>query len=135
MGEGTSGEEVEIGSAAILCGMAEHNRLSRAATEIQKPPDIIFVGAIDYLYRRDGGICHLCGLRVLSRGNYLLNPMHPLAPTRDHIQPVSKHGCSASDNLALAHRICNGIRGNLAVSDELKALCRKTVLLYIVDDA
>ena len=89
---------------------------------------------IDMLYRRHAGACHLCGLPVLCRGNYLLTPLHPFAPTRDHVRPASKHGKYVSDNLALAHRVCNGIRGNLDISEELKSLCRITVLpLYKAD--
>lgn len=54
---------------------------------------------------RDGNNCHLCGkpvnLFIRKRGK------RPMAPSLDHIIPVSKGGTDFLDNLRLAHRKCN----------------------------
>lgn len=59
------------------------------------------------IYDRDGWICQLCS-----------EPVDPLAPTNsrwdatlDHIVPSSKGGDDSPENLRLAHRRCNAVRG------------------------
>jgi 5-methylcytosine-specific restriction endonuclease McrA len=56
---------------------------------------------------RDGMRCGLCGGRV---------PMgkkvpHPLAPTIDHVLPVSEGGDDTRANIQLAHFRCNSVKG------------------------
>lgn len=51
------------------------------------------------LYRRDGGMCQLCGQPV-SSGAFQL----------DHIIPKSKGGAFTWSNLRLAHKGCNSSR-------------------------
>ena len=49
-------------------------------------------------------ICGICGKPV----DKSLKPPHPMAPTIDHIIPVSKNGHPSDiDNLQLSHWICN----------------------------
>ena len=49
-------------------------------------------------------ICGICGKPV----DKSLKPPHPMAPTIDHIIPVSKNGHPSDiDNLQLAHWTCN----------------------------
>lgn len=48
--------------------------------------------------------CGICGHPV----DFSLKPPHPMAPTIDHIIPVSKNGHPSDiDNLQLAHWTCN----------------------------
>lgn len=65
------------------------------------------------LYKRDGGICHICGLPcryddytvvddVFIAGNYY--------PSIDHVKPLAKGGEHSYKNVKLAHRICNTIK-------------------------
>lgn len=60
----------------------------------------------DFIYRRDGGICQICGL-----------PVHPCKGvdnnwdgTIDHIVPLSIGGEHSTANCQLAHRICNSLK-------------------------
>lgn len=60
------------------------------------------------IYERDGWICQLC-----------LEPVSPDSPpsdiwaaTLDHIIPRSHGGSDEEDNLQLAHRWCNSVKGD-----------------------
>ena len=53
------------------------------------------------LIARDGLACGICG-----------EPMTEATVTIDHIVPVSKGGSHEMANLRLAHKRCNGTRGN-----------------------
>ena len=68
------------------------------------------------LYRRDGGICYICGGlcdwtdcdqqedgTIIAGNNY---------PSIDHVIPLSKGGLHSWDNVKLSHRICNSIKSN-----------------------
>ena len=67
------------------------------------------------LYKRDGGICHICG-KQCNLDDYTVTDAAVIAgnwyPSIDHIVPVSKGGADSWDNVKLAHRICNSLRGN-----------------------
>ena len=52
------------------------------------------------LYRRDGGICGICG-----------EPVPFFLASIDHIRPRSKGGSNADFNLRITHRACNQERG------------------------
>lgn len=59
------------------------------------------------IYARE--ICWLCGKPV----RYDVGPRHPLAPSVDHLIPLSKGGHpTAIENAELAHYGCNSARGN-----------------------
>lgn len=58
--------------------------------------------------QRDGWRCHLCG-KPVARSE---KAPHPLAPTLDHIVPLSCGGAHEPLNLRLAHFICNTKRSN-----------------------
>lgn len=56
----------------------------------------------DFSARHDHA-CYWCGKPVLVDAT----PTHPWAPTREHLVPRSRGGSDRSDNVKLAHRICN----------------------------
>jgi hypothetical protein len=59
------------------------------------------------IFKRDGWRCHICGRQ--TRRDVSFN--HALAPTVDHLIPVSQGGRDAPDNVACAHRHCNSVKG------------------------
>ena len=63
---------------------------------------------IDELAARDGWVCWLCEGEIDPEAPR----SHPGAPTVDHVVPKSRGGRTEASNLRLAHRRCNGRRGN-----------------------
>jgi len=74
-------------------------------------------GLIDLanLYRRDNGICQLCGYPVESPGTRGI-PLSARASI-DHTIPLSKGGPHEWENVRLAHVGCNSRRGNSPPAD------------------
>lgn len=66
-----------------------------------------------YIFKRDKWICQICGKKVNPK--YVGN--HPLAPSIDHIIPISLGGADAPYNVQLAHRDCNRIKSNRLYND------------------
>lgn len=70
------------------------------------------------LYERDNGICYLCGGKCdyndkkVVNGQIIYGNMYP---SRDHIYPKSQGGSHTWQNIRLAHRICNSLKGNKLV--------------------
>lgn len=60
------------------------------------------------LIRERGDKCHLCGKRIDLR----LSGLHPMGLNIEHLVPVSDGGTNDLDNLHIAHRKCNVMRGN-----------------------
>lgn len=65
------------------------------------------------LYKRDKGICYLCGEKcdfedyTVKNGFFIAGNRYP---SIDHIVPLAKGGKHSWDNVRLAHRICNSIK-------------------------
>lgn len=55
-----------------------------------------------------GGVCCLCEKPV----DMSLSGLDPWGPTVDHALPLSLGGNDTIDNVQLAHRTCNLIKGN-----------------------
>lgn len=71
---------------------------------------------IERLYNDAGGVCALCGeacdwmdFEVRPDGTMVAGNRYP---SIDHIVPLSRGGRHAWDNVQLAHRICNTLKGN-----------------------
>lgn len=67
------------------------------------------------LAERDGQICHLCGEPVQwddfeQKGDYKV--FGNKYPSIDHVLPISLGGQHSWDNVRLAHRQCNSMKGN-----------------------
>ncbi len=67
------------------------------------------------IWKRDNFICQLCFHLV----DVLLKVPHPLAPTLDHVIPISKGGKHEPENVQLAHFECNWKRGNKDIAVEV----------------
>jgi 5-methylcytosine-specific restriction endonuclease McrA len=63
------------------------------------------------LFDLQDGKCWICGKLM----HEFARPGHPLAPSIDHIVPLSKGGKNDPSNKLLAHRSCNSERGNKEV--------------------
>lgn len=70
------------------------------------------------LYRRDNGVCYICGglCDVNDKETKIINGKQVIKcgnnyPSIDHVIPLAKGGTDTWDNIALAHRICNTIKG------------------------
>lgn len=62
------------------------------------------------IYERDGWACQICHEPV----DRAAEPTGAWFPSLDHITPRSLGGGDDDNNLRLAHRWCNSVRGNLA---------------------
>ena len=61
---------------------------------------------LEALYRRDSGVCYLCGEKCDWNDRDLFS-VRDKYPTIDHIIPVSRGGLHSWDNIRLAHFKCN----------------------------
>lgn len=68
------------------------------------------------LYRRDGGVCYLCGgacdfsdCVTSTNGAFIAGNLYP---SIDHVIPLAAGGKHSWDNVRLAHRICNTIKSD-----------------------
>ena len=63
---------------------------------------------LEALYRRDSGVCYLCGGKCdWSDKDIERNCVGRMYPSIDHIIPVSRGGFHSWDNVRLAHFGCN----------------------------
>ena len=66
------------------------------------------------LFRRDNGVCHICGKRCDHKDYVIKDDVFiagDLYPSVDHVVPLCKGGTHSWDNVKLAHRLCNSIKG------------------------
>lgn len=59
------------------------------------------------LYKRDAGICYLCGKHLVLNDDY----NRPDAPVIEHVIPICKGGTNTWDNVKLSCRNCNSLKG------------------------
>lgn len=88
----------------------EHRRRARLKAQMVDK-DI----SVEGLFRRDKGICALCGRRcdledyTVREGVFIAGDWYPSV---DHIKPISKGGLHSWDNVQLAHRLCNTLKSD-----------------------
>lgn len=67
------------------------------------------------LYKRDIGVCYLCGKKcnpddyTVVNGTMIAGDWYP---SIDHVIPISKGGNHAWNNIRLAHRVCNSFKSD-----------------------
>ena len=92
------------------CGERRRREAKRRAKERRRAAKRGAVAAERFLatdiYERDGWRCHIC--RRLVRRTAAVP--HPMAPTIDHLIPISQGGADARSNVATAHFHCNSER-------------------------
>lgn len=84
-------------------------------TNIKKNGNVDYTISLEKLIKRDSNICYLCNKEcnledytyqgnTFIAGNYY--------PSIEHIIPLSKGGTHSWNNIKLAHRICNTLKGS-----------------------
>lgn len=87
---------------------SEHARRARLNAQIVDK-DITLSG----LYKRDFGICYICGLKCNPDDYVVVNKRKIIGdwyPTIDHVIPLCKGGPHSWKNVKLAHRKCNSLK-------------------------
>lgn len=85
--------------------------------------------SLKVLYKRDEGICYICGNKCdyndykKDGSNFTSGPTYPSV---DHLIPLSRGGKHAWYNVRLAHHRCNSLKSDLMIDD---------VKRYIPDNA
>lgn len=103
------GSRIGLKYCSDKCKRRHNNRYK----EISRRKKIMENGEVDYsislqqLAKRDKYICHICGERVDMKADTNADMYGSI----DHVIPVSKGGTHTWDNVKLAHRACNTIKG------------------------
>lgn len=87
---------------------------------------------IFWLWRAQGGVCALCGEEMpfpLPRGDLHI-ASNPLAPTVDHVVPLSLGGPNIRENMTAVHSVCNFRRGNSRVRS---VVAQRLVPLHLME--
>lgn len=72
------------------------------------------------LYKRDKGVCYICGGKcdfkdhTQTNGHFSAGPTYP---SIDHLIPIARGGMHAWDNVKLAHHLCNGMKSDILPSE------------------
>ena len=122
--------QYKAGTYTYCC--EEHKRLAdkqnRKSMNIERKHGVSLIKR-QAVFERDNFTCKICGKPIKMDKSHTLggkNP-HPLAPSIDHIVPVSiakqlgwsKERLHAVENLQAAHFVCNVARGN-KMMDEIR---------------
>lgn len=102
---------------AMYCSDLCRRRANYSANEIRrrtrKREQFIENVSLEALYKRDSGICYLCG-KACRYDDYIMRDGAFIAgdyyPSIDHIVPLSKGGEHSYANTKLAHRVCNTLK-------------------------
>ena len=111
------------------CHTARKVKIERGGSR-RAPPSISDVG------HRSKWTCHICLMHCYNLKRTQIHfgdPLLLLYPTIDHIVPLVKGGASERHNLALAHFICNSIKGARDINKKVRAKCANRVLAILRD--
>jgi len=75
---------------------------------------------VKVLYKRDRGICYICGGKCDFKDHTQINghfTAGPNYPSIDHIIPIARGGMHAWDNVKLAHHYCNSMKSDILPSE------------------
>ncbi len=104
------------------CSRLRKNRLSWQRKE-ERYNDTNLIDrdiTVKVLYKRDKGICYICGGKC-DFGDYTQTNGHftagPTYPSVDHIIPIARGGKHAWDNVKLAHHKCNSLKSDILPSE------------------
>lgn len=92
--------------------------------------------SVKVLYKRDKGVCYICGGECDFEDHTKINgyfTVGPTYPSIDHLIPIARGGMHAWDNVKLAHHHCNSIKSDILPNelglnidiDDAYALARK----------
>lgn len=93
----------------------EHIKTRKRIARTKNNGDIDKDITLDKLIKRDNNICYICGLQCdiddyyYNKDNFFI--AGNLYPSIDHVIPIAKGGTHTWDNIKLAHRHCNSIKG------------------------
>lgn len=94
-----------VRDSLVFTGLTIDKNNRRRALKLGRIAEVVDVLAI---FERSGWICSLCD-RAVDR---TLSALDPMAPTLEHVIPLSRGGDHVEANCALAHRLCNARKGN-----------------------
>lgn len=83
---------------------------------------------LETLYRRDSGVCYLCGEKC-DWNDKEYGSAGPLYPSIDHIIPIARGGLHSWDNVRLAHCSCNSKKSS-DMLDDLETLVPENAYKY-----
>lgn len=70
---------------------------------------------LNSLLRRDGYVCHICG-GLCDKNDFIMKNGVKVTgnnyPSIDHVIPLAKGGLHSWNNIKVAHRICNSLKGD-----------------------
>lgn len=107
------------------CSRAQRNRRNDKRINQQNIVDRNITLAT--LYRRDKGVCHICGMPCdyndfeIRNGNKVVLDLYP---TIDHVIPLARGGLHEWGNVKLAHKRCNSIKSANADDKAVTEYCR-----------
>lgn len=85
--------------------------------------------------RRDGMECSICGEPCDPNDLRWNGTRGPLYPSLDHVLARANGGADSPDNYRLAHIICNSIKGDNELTDEIREAARSAVAECAVKEA
>ena len=114
----------EYKKSRVYCSIECKNKMRNKLSELSKGKRANLIKengninndiTLKKLYKRDKGICAICGEKC-SYEDYINEGDIFIAgkdyPSIDHVIPISKGGTHTWDNIQLAHMYCNTLKGN-----------------------